>query len=252
MPHPRTVPNPESVCEQITALLDAPDTTHGLRRALRAVRKEFDLHRHHQASRRSWPHGRIEDTPARVQIGGGAHHISGYFHIDAAPPADLLWDVREGIPLHDATVNCLFSEHFLEHLDYPRSAKHYAQEAHRVLAPGGRVITGVPDAALFLERYPDGTDLCETSVQRWYANRDCLADINTYLDLVNYVFRDQDDDPTYTPHLWAYDQEKLTQLFTEAGFTTVQPWTFDPALANPKREWGSTYVIATKETNSSP
>ncbi|GFH38816.1 hypothetical protein SCWH03_50770 [Streptomyces pacificus] len=60
------------------------------------------------------------------------------------------------------------------------------------------------------------------------------------------AFRDQDDDPTYTPHLWAYDHEKLVQLFTEAGFTTVEPWTFDPTMANPKRRWSSVYVVATK------
>ena len=83
-------------------------------------------------------------------------------------------------------------------------------------------------------------------VERWYANRNCREDINTFLDLVNYVFRDQDDDPTYNPHYWAYDFEKLVQLFTEAGFATVEPWVFDPAVANPRREWGSVYVTAAR------
>ncbi len=63
---------------------------------------------------------------------------------------------------------------------------------------------------------------------------------------MNLVFREQDDDPTYTPHLWAYDHEKLVHLFTEVGFTTVETWTFDPTMANPKRRWGSVYVAATK------
>lgn len=131
--------------------------------------------------------------PAKIQIGGGTHRIDGFFNIDAVPPADLLWDIREGIPLQDDSASEIFSEHFLEHIDYPRSAKHYAREAYRVLVPGGRIIN-----------------------------------------------------PKYTPHLWAYDHDKLVQLFTEASFTTVEPWTFDPAMANPKRLWGSVYVIATK------
>lgn len=154
--------------------------------------------------------------------------------------------MRESIPLHDNTIQTLFSEHFLEHIDYPRSAKQYAIEAHRVLAPGGQIITGVPDAAFALSRYPSPLDASVEMIERWYAKRNCLGDINTQLDLVNLVFRDQDDDPTYTQHLWAYDHEKLVQLFTEAGFTTVEPWTFDPTMANPKRRWGSVYVIATK------
>lgn len=174
------------------------------------------------------------------------HRIDGFFNIDLVPPADLLWDIREGIPLHDDSTYEIFSEHFLEHIDYPRSAKYYVREAHRVLAEGGRIITGVPDAAFALSHYPRPLEATDEAIERWYAKRDCRGDINTRLDLVNLVFRDQDDDPTYTPHLWAYDHEKLVQLFTEAGFTTVEPWTFDPAMANPKRRWGSVYVVATK------
>lgn len=148
------------------------------------------------------------------------------------------WDVREGIPLHDDTVELIFSEHFLEHIDYPRSVKHYVREAHRVLTQDGKIITGVPDAAFALSQYPGPLNPADEMVERWYAKRDCRRDINTQLDLVNLVFRDQDDDPKYTPHFWAYDYEKLVQLFTEAGFATVEPWTFDAKIAKPKRRWG--------------
>lgn len=27
---------------------------------------------------------------------------------------------------------------------------------------------------------------------------------------------------------------------------SVEPWPFDPAIANPKRQWGSVYVVAVK------
>ncbi|MFF4387044.1 class I SAM-dependent methyltransferase [Streptomyces sp. NPDC001552] len=232
--------------EQIAALLADPATTHGLARTLRAAAKEIELGRYHRASQKAFPSGRIDVAPKNVQVGGGAHRIDGFFNIDAVPPADLLWDVREGLPLQDHTVEVLFSEHFLEHIDYPRSAKHYAYEAHRVLAPGGQLITGVPDAAYVLSRYPTGPQEAEEMVDRWYAKRTCRQDINTYLDLINYVFRDQEDDPAYTPHLWAYDLDKLCQLFTEAGFKTVEPWAFDPTMANAKREWASVYVVATR------
>ncbi|WP_370665885.1 methyltransferase domain-containing protein [Streptomyces sp. IBSBF 2507] len=243
---PFGVPSVDLLSEQIEAVLVDPATTHGLARALRAASKEIKLHRYHHASRHAWPNGRIDDKPAKVQIGGGAHRIDGFFNIDLVPPADLLWDIREGIPLQDDSAEEIFSEHFLEHIDYPRSVKHYAREAHRVLVQGGRIVTGVPDAALALSQYPGALEGSDEMIRRWYAKRDGLGDINTRLDLVNLVFRDQDDDPTYTPHLWAYDHDKLVQLFTEAGFTTVEPWTFDPTIANPKRQWGSVYVIATK------
>jgi predicted SAM-dependent methyltransferase len=239
-------PSPHSLKQLIDAFLTAPSTTHGLGRALRTLAKELDFYRNHSASQRAYPSGRIDEEPTKVQIGGGSHRIDGFYNIDVVPPADLLWDVREEIPLHDSTVDMLFSEHFLEHIDYPKSAKHYVRETHRVLAPGGQVITGVPDAAFVLSKYPAKATEAAEMIERWYSKRDCHDAINTYLDLINYVFRDQDDDPTYNPHYWAYDYEKLVSLFGEAGFETVGPWTFDPALATPKRQWASVYVVAVK------
>ncbi|MCX5418086.1 methyltransferase domain-containing protein [Streptomyces sp. NBC_00059] len=243
--HP-AAPSLELLREQIAALLQDPATGHGLARTLRATAKEIEISRYHQASSLAWPNGRIDTTPERVQIGGGAHRIDGFFNIDAVPPADLLWDIREGIPLHDASVQLMFSEHFLEHIDYPRSVKHYAREAHRVLTDGGQLVTGVPDAAFLLKHYPANPELAAEMVERWYSKRDCLGDISTFLDLINYTFRDQDDTPNYTPHLWAYDEEKLIHLFTEAGFRAVEPWDFDATMANPKRQWGSVYLVAKK------
>lgn len=243
--HP-AAPSLDLLREQIAALLQEPATSHGLSRTLRAAAKELEISRYHQATNRAWPNGRIDTTPQKVQIGGGDHRIDGFFNIDAVPPADLLWDIREGIPLHDASVQLMFSEHFLEHIDYPRSVKHYAREAHRVLADGGQLVTGVPDAAFLLKHYPANPELATEMVERWYSKRNCRGDINTFLDLINYAFRDQDDTPNYTPHLWAYDEKKLIQLFTEAGFRTVEPWDFDATMANPKRQWGSVYVVAKK------
>lgn len=165
------MPEIDALSAQIASLLADPATTHGLARALRATAKEVDLHRHHQMSQSAWPDGRIDDKPARVQVGGGQHRIDGFFNIDIVPPADLVGDVREGIPLHDGSVDVIFSEHFLEHVDYPRSAKHYAAEALRVLAPGGELITGVPDAAFVLNRYPSPPDRCNEMIERWYSKR---------------------------------------------------------------------------------
>ena len=35
-------------------------------------------------------------------------------------------------------------------------------------------------------------------IKNWYSKRNFLADINTYIDLLNYHFRDQDDDKNTT------------------------------------------------------
>ncbi len=232
--------------QEMAEALASADLNHGLARTLRATLKELDLHRHHRASQQRWPNGRTDLAPRQVQIGGGAHRLDGFLNVDLAPPADLLWDIREGLPLADGVTDFVFSEHFLEHVDYPRSAKLYASEAYRILRPGGQVVTGVPDAAHVLDGYPNDPDIQAQMITQWYANRDCVNDINTYIDLINYVFRDQDDDPRYNPHYWAYDYDKLVSLFSDAGFSTVERWPFNASIANPDREWGSVYAIATK------
>ncbi len=230
---------------QLTNALNDPGITHGLARAYRAALKEIDLYRNHAASRDEI--GALRPSPRRIQVGGGSHRIGGFFNIDIVPPADLIWDVRESLPLADSSIEFLFSEHFLEHIDYPRSAKRYVAETHRVLQPGGQVVTGVPDAAVVLRGYQQRDEqLFAEMRERWYGRRNCLGDFNTYLDLVNYVLRDQDDDNNYTAHLWGYDLDKLSSLFTDAGFRKAEPWTFDSTMANPEREWASVYVIATK------
>ncbi|MBV1854545.1 class I SAM-dependent methyltransferase [Catellatospora tritici] len=225
-------------------LLEAPTSTHGLRRALRGLRREIGVFQAHRAGCEDLPE-RI--TARRVQLGGGSRLLPGFVNIDIIPPADVIFDVREGLPIVDGETEFIFAEHFLEHIDYPVSVKRVIAECYRVLQPDGQLVLGVPDAGMIIDAYVDSDpDIRERMMEEWYANRDDRAHFNTYLDLVNYVFRDQDDSDRYTPHLWAYDLDKLVSLCAEAGFRKVEPWPHDPTIANPDRAWGSVYTVAYK------
>lgn len=225
--------------------LKEENSTHGLRKALRNLKKEIDLFESHKEGNK-----KVDDNDSegvRVQIGGGRHLKKGYINIDIIPPADIVHDVREGIPLEDDSVQLIFNEHFLEHIDYPISVKKVIEECHRILKPNGKLIIGVPDAELAIKKYVQrDKKFYEKMLNTWYKDRKCLDHFNTYIDLVNYIFRDQDDDDTYTPHLWAYDLEKLISLLKEAGFKKARKWKFDPEVAREKRKWGSVYVEGLK------
>lgn len=231
----------------IDRTLTSAHTTHGVRRTLRAATRELELWETHARSAAAVGKraGRLEAR--RIQVGGGTHVLTGYVNVDLTPPADVLWDVREGLPFRDATSGVIFSEHFLEHIDYPVSVKRFIAECFRVLADDGQLIIGVPNAALVIDAYVHDDPMIRDRLMReWYDKRDNVEHFNTYLDLVNYVFRDQDDSNRYTPHLWSYDYDKLSSLMVAAGFRSVEPWQFDPRLANPNRQWGSVYAIAVK------
>ena len=234
------------IIEKLANLAENKFATHGLGRSLRQLHKEvglFKLHSENLKNQKLAAQTNYND----VQVSGGSHILVGFLNIDIQPPADLICDVREGLPLGKSSCKLIFSEHFFEHIDYPLSAKKFIEECYRVLKPGGQIILGVPDARVIIEGYyKHNLGLLEEQKERWYKNRNCLEHINTYIDMVNYVFRDQDDDQKYTSHLWAYDYDKLENLFKQNGFADVKQWEFDEKIANPKRKWGSIYVIATK------
>lgn len=231
----------------LRTLLSSGRLTHGLARACRKLEKEITIYENHESGKARLKDNSTKLSTDRIQVGGGSHTLDGYLNIDIFEPADIVWDVREGIPLPDECSNHIFSEHFLEHIDYPVSAKRFVKECYRVLKQSGELIIGVPDGELVLDKYQekDGAFFDEM-MEKWYAKRDCLGDFNTYIDLVNYHFRDQDDDQRYTPHLWTYDFEKLVSMLKSNGFKTVNKWEFDDKIANHKRQWASLYVIARK------
>lgn len=227
--------------------LSDSECTHGLGRSLRGLLKEISLYENYLSGKKKMLESGVSFDFSRIQIGGGSHMLTGYVNIDIVPPADIVWDVREGIPVPDSVCDYLFTEHFLEHIDYPRSVKKVVADLFRIMKIGGKVVVGVPDSEMAAKSYVNKDyEFKKKAMELWYSKRNCLEDFNTDIDLLNYHFRDQDDDPKYNPHMWAYDFEKLTSLLKDVGFKSVDRWQFDPTIANPKREWGSVYVIAIK------
>lgn len=228
-------------------ILSDPQCTHGLARSLRRLIKEISLYENYLMGRSKMLKSGASFDFSRIQIGGGNHILTGFVNIDIVPPADIVWDVREGIPVPDNACDFLFTEHFLEHIDYPQSVKKVVADFFRIVKAGGQVVIGVPDSEMAAQSYVNKNyEFKKKAMELWYSKRNCLVDFNTDIDLLNYHFRDQDDDPKYNPHLWAYDFDKLNSLLKNAGFKSVNRWQFDSTIANPKRQWGSIYVIATK------
>lgn len=220
-----------------------------LKNAIKCVRKEIVFSKNHGSGLKKWFSSAqsVKNSFLRVQVGGGKHVLRGFLNIDIAQPADLVCDVREGMPLPNGSVGLIFAEHFLEHIDYPRSVKGFIKECYRVSKLGGKLVIGVPDAGMMIKAYlRKDRKFYRKILKKWYAKRDVFKDIDTYIDLVNIHFRDQNNSNKYSPHLWAYDEEKLVSLFHEAGFGLVRHWKFDASIANPKRKFGSIYLEAVK------
>lgn len=191
---------------------------------------------------------KMSEKIKNVQLGCGNHILANYINIDINDKADIYWDIRKSLPFNDNSIENIFSEHFFEHLDYPVSANRVLEESYRVLKNGGEIIIGVPDCDFPLnDIYNQNVKNITTAKEKWYSKRkDVLENMNTSLDYLNYVMRDQLYHSEYHPHYWGYNRENLTLMLKKHGFKKIKKWSIDRNIINPKREWGTLYLIAQK------
>ena len=74
-----------------------------------------------------------------VNVGCGPRGLDGWVNIDCvpAPGVTCVRDCRTALPLPSGSARGIFTEHFLEHLDYYEEAPKFLQECRRLLRPGG-------------------------------------------------------------------------------------------------------------------
>jgi predicted SAM-dependent methyltransferase len=173
-----------------------------------------------------------------MHLGCGSTIKDGWVNIDLKPDADLTLDVRERLPFADGAFGVIYSEHFLEHLDYPHDITRLLAECHRVLEPGGVFTFGVPDGEMVLRHYVtrEHADHAQAQAQLKWNPTWC----RTQMDHVNYCMR-QDGE-----HRWYYDEETMRLLLEEVGFVEVERRDFDSELDQEERRVGTMYMRCRK------
>jgi predicted SAM-dependent methyltransferase len=100
--------------------------------------------------------------PVRLNLGSGPMRTPGWVSVDIlGMNADLTWDIRNGIPFPDASVEAIFMEHVVEHFTLADTMQVLA-ECRRVLVPGGVIRLGVPDFGRYMQSYCGDGDYIET------------------------------------------------------------------------------------------
>jgi predicted SAM-dependent methyltransferase len=180
-----------------------------------------------------------------MQLGSADKIKEGWVNIDLNPTADLTLDLREPLPFPDNTFRIIYSEHLLEHFDYPRDITNLLSECYRVLEPGGIHSFAVPDGERALGYYTMRhnadpalaqlhADVAQAKI-RWYPSW-----CRTQIDHVNYLMRQNGE------HRWIYDEETMRLLLESVGFVEIQRREFDPELDQELRRFGSMYMQCRK------
>ncbi len=171
-----------------------------------------------------------------LDIGSGNRKgKNGWITIDLNKGADIIHDLRKGIPLPENSVDRIYASHVLEHIPY-RELIRLLSEIFRVLKKGGELSVSVPDASLFINAY--------FNKERFQPEdgfyKPAVVDTGSLIDQINYVaYMDQE-------HKYLFDKENLINTLKKISFASVDLRNFDENLDDKIRDSESIYAIAIK------
>lgn len=86
----------------------------------------------------------------KINLGCGKKHLQGYINVDIVQPADVVADIRKGLPFQSNSCDRIEGDNIFEHFDN-EDFKTVLNECHRVLVKGGILWIKVPDALNWFE-----------------------------------------------------------------------------------------------------
>jgi predicted SAM-dependent methyltransferase len=227
--------------------------SNGLRQALLQVGQELRLQRLHRSSVKRARRLVTAGSSLRLNLGSGfrPRQAPGWINVDLSHDADLQLDLREPLPFPDDSVAEIYTEHFVEHLNYPNQDEStswqveapgrpsevlsFLRECRRVLKPGGVFDVVVPDAECIVLEYAARREHPFPWAQ-WWGPKWC----DTPMHVVNYVFRQGCE------HKYAYDEDTLRAVLRAAGFEDVRRRPFNPGTDAENHQIGSLCMQARK------
>lgn len=186
-------------------------------------------------------HKNLQNTDSlKLNIGCGNVKFPDWVNIDIEPGADLVVDVRDGLPLNDNSANFIYNEHFIEHLKLEDGEKSI-KEFYRVLEKGGVLRIATPDLDYTIKKYLDD-----------WKNQDWLTwpayeYIKTRGLMINVSMREWG-------HKYLYNEEDLSNLLKSAGFQKITKHELNksdyPELANLETRKDSKLILEAQKLDN--
>ena len=148
----------------------------------------------------------------KLQIAGGIHTINGWINGDIVA-GDIYLNAARKLPFSENSVDYIFSEQFLEHLDFNRG-RYFLKECNRILKPGGVIRVSTPDLHLLIKTYYDKNPLVTLYEAMERHRRNHNLQLLTGCEFLNDFFR-------LWGHKFIYNKETLKNNLEEAGFVNI-------------------------------
>ncbi len=223
--------------ETLKILSQIESDSKGVKTALKNLQNELIIQDLHKASLEKVRLLKNQNH-LKIQLGCGPKFKQGWINIDIWGDDNLHLDIRETLPFSNDSASVIYSEHVIEHLEYPDEIVHLLKESRRILEPGGKFSLGVPDAEITLKQYANGElpglihKWSNDENLRWFPEWVWTSPMN----VVNFVFRQGDE------HKFAYDFETMLKLLEENGFVNIARRDFNCELDSEERRDGTLYV----------
>ena len=175
---------------------------------------------------------RAAGTELRLHLGSGGNNLPGWVNVDLiGARADVAWDLRHPLPFPDGSAQAVFMEHVLEHMTVAEGMV-VLRHCLQVLAPGGVVRVGVPDAGRYARSYAEGTGTID----------ELRPGRPTRMLALGEVFQEHG-------HVSAWDGETLALVVAAVGFESAAEMPggtsrLEPAPDSPVRIPETVYVEA--------
>jgi predicted SAM-dependent methyltransferase len=175
-----------------------------------------------------------ENRNVYLEIGSGPKKgENNWTTLDLCSGCDISYDLSNGIPFPNNSVNMIYSSHLLEHFYY-KDLLMLLNECQRVLKEGGCISLCVPDASIYIKKYLDPENV---KLEQIF---EPAFTINSPIDYINYIaYMDSN-------HRFMFDENNMLAILNKVGFRNVSKRKFESQLDNEVRKWESLYFSALK------
>ena len=150
----------------------------------------------------------------KLQLAASNKMLEGWLNSDLDPASSksIYLDATKRFPFPDASLDYVFSEHFIEHIT-PEGAEVCLGEIYRCLKPGGVCRIATPDLQKYLGLFEDTLSPAQNQFLKDFAKTHKLDRISPCVAL-NY-------EAYHWGHSFLYTREELVSALDRAGFEKV-------------------------------
>ena len=150
----------------------------------------------------------------KFHIGAGTRKIKDWLNTDIGSKKIMpVIDVTKRFPLNTDTIDYVFSEHMIEHINYHDGIK-MLNESFRVLKSNGKIRISTPDLQFLIDLYLNKNNQLQNDYIKWSCKTYQLSE-GSITELINNYFHSWG-------HQFIYDKKTIESTLNKAGFTKIE------------------------------